>query len=107
MVEMKKSLILQLTALMYAASPTAFGLPPLPANWPSQLELGMGDSPGGAAAMKANTQYKFRYQYLAGGVNTGTGWSTCNSPAGAFAQFYIQDSVNNGIVPVLTYYMML
>ena len=52
----------------------------------------MGDAPGGAAAMKATAPFAFRYQYLAGGVNTGNGWATWN-PNGDFARFYIQDSV--------------
>jgi hypothetical protein len=81
-------------------------LGPLPAGWPTRIEIGMGDSPGGAAAMKATAPFAFRYQYLAGGANTGSGWSTWNSN-GDFARFYIQDSMSNGIIPVFTYYMML
>src|SRR5262249_11264869 len=79
---------------------------PLPAAWPRQIELGLADSPGGAAAMKSTTAFKFRYQYLAGGANTGSGWATWNAN-GDFATFYIQDSMANGIIPVFTYYMML
>ncbi|MFN8061465.1 MAG: hypothetical protein U0Q12_20065 [Vicinamibacterales bacterium] len=78
----------------------------LPPGWPSQLELGMADSPGGAAAMRQTAPFAFRYQYLAGGVNTGTGWSTWN-PNGDFARFYIEDSIAHGITPVFTYYMLL
>ena len=78
----------------------------LPAGWPNRLELGMADGPGGAAAMKATAPFGFRYQYLAGGVNTGSGWATWNTN-GDFARFYIQDSVANGIIPVFTYYMLL
>src|SRR5947209_155463 len=102
-----KRFFLAASACFVLANRVAFAMAPLPAGWPNQLELGMSDSPGGAAYMKANTNYKFRYQYLAGGVNTGGGWSTWNSPPGAFATFYIQDSVGNGIIPVFTYYMML
>jgi hypothetical protein len=80
--------------------------PPLPAGWPGRVELGMADSPGGAAAMKATAPFAFRYQYLAGGANTGNGWATWNTN-GDFARFYIQDSVANGITPVFTYYMLL
>ena len=39
----------------------------------------MADAPGGAAAMKATAPFAFRYQYLAGGVNTGSGWATWNT----------------------------
>jgi hypothetical protein len=83
----------------------AASLPALPAGWPTTLQLGMSDSPGGAAQMKATAPFGFRYQYLAGGANTGSGWSTWN-PSGAFATYYIQDSVANAIVPVFTYYMI-
>src|SRR5689334_9121295 len=51
---------------------------PLPSGWPARMELGVADSPGGAAAVKATAPFLFRYQYLAGGVNTGSGWSTWN-----------------------------
>jgi hypothetical protein len=78
----------------------------LPPGWPARLEIGMGDGPGGAATMKATAPFAFRYQYLAGGVNTGSGWATWNAN-GDFARFYIQDSMANGIIPVFTYYMML
>ena len=88
------------------ATTTGQALGPLPAGWPNRIEIGMGDSPGGAAAMKAAAPFAFRYQYLAGGVNTGGGWATWNSN-GDFARYYIEDSVANGIIPVFTYYMML
>lgn len=81
-------------------------LAPLPTGWPANVALGMGDSPGGAAAMKATAPFAFRYQYLAGGVNTGNGWATWN-PNGDFAKFYIQESAASSIIPVFTYYMML
>jgi hypothetical protein len=77
----------------------------LPSGWPARIELGLADSPGGAAALKATAPFGFRYQYLAGGVNTGSGWATWN-PNGDFARYYIEDSVANGIIPVFTYYMM-
>jgi len=87
------------------ASAQAAGLPPLPARWPTTVQLGTSDSPGGAAAMRATTKYGFRYQYLAGGANTGNGWANWNANGG-FATNYIQESVQNGIVPVFTYYMI-
>jgi len=103
--------------VVFALALSAFGLPrparaqaqaqpPVPSGWPDHIELGLADSPGGAAAMRTTAPFAFRYQYLAGGANTGTGWSTWNSN-GDFAKFYIQDSINNGIVPVFTYYMLL
>jgi hypothetical protein len=70
------------------------------------MELGLADSPGGAAAMRATAPFLFRYHYLAGGVNTGSGWSTWNAN-GDFVRFYIQDSAANGMIPVFTYYQLL
>jgi hypothetical protein len=48
---------------------------------------------------------RFRYTYLAGGVNTGQGWATWN-PGGAFVTSYIQESAANGFTPVFSYYML-
>src|SRR4051794_21724202 len=59
------------------------GLPPLPAGWPTSLQIGRSDAPGGAASMKSQAPFAYRYQYLAGGANTGGGWSTWN-PNGQF-----------------------
>ena len=87
--------------LCLLARPAAQSMAPLPSGWPNRMELGMADSPGGAAAMRATAPFGFRYQYLAGGANTGSGWATWNTN-GDFAKFYIQDSVANGIVPVFT-----
>src|SRR5712691_7524259 len=82
----------------------ATGLPPVPPTWPSgRLELGLADAPGGAAALRASAAFGFRYQYLAGGVNTGDGWATWNTN-GQFVSYYIDDSVAHGITPVFPYY---
>ena len=66
----------------------------------------MSDEPGGAAALRRVAPFGFRYQYLAGGVNTGSGWATWN-PDGTFASMYVRDSWAHVQVPVLTYYMLL
>ncbi len=102
-------LIVGVTAAAPAAERVraAGSLPALPPSWPSdRVELGLADAPGGAAALHASAPFKFRYQYLAGGVNTGNGWSTWN-PNGQFVSWYIQDSVDHGFVPVFPYYMLL
>jgi hypothetical protein len=81
-------------------------LPTLPKAWPRTLQVGSADAPGAAAALRRIAPFGFRYQYLAGGVNTGSGWSTWN-PDGTFASMYVHDSWSHGTVPVLTYYMLL
>jgi hypothetical protein len=91
--------------LPVSAAPAAASLSAPPAGWPTTLQLGMSDSPGGAAALKATAPFGFRYQYLAGGVNTGGGWTTWN-PDGQFVTSYIQDSIAHAITPVFTYYMI-
>ena len=81
-------------------------LPPVPSGWPKSFQLGTADGPGGAAAMARVAPFGFRYQYLAGGVNTGNGWATWNAN-GDFPTFYIADSRAAGIIPVFTYYQLL
>lgn len=78
----------------------------LPAGWPQRFEIGVADQPGGAAGLKTTAPFGFRYQYLTGGVNTGSGWSTWN-PDGTFVTRYIAESRAAGIVPVFTYYQVL
>jgi len=99
-------LTLSLELLMGVAVSEAQPLPPLPAGWPARIELGLADAPNGAAALRQTAPFAFRYQYLAGGVNTGSGWATWNTN-GDFPRFYIQDSMAHGVIPVFTYYMLL
>jgi hypothetical protein len=90
------------------ALPAAAGasLPKLPHGWPShRMELGLADQPGGAGELRREARFGFRYQYLAGGVNTGQGWSTWN-PNGTFVSLYIKESAAHGITPVFSYYMV-
>jgi hypothetical protein len=98
--------VVMLFAFLVFAAPAAAKLPPLPHGWPKTLQLGLTDSPGGAAALRKSASFGFRYQYLAGGVNTGQGWSTWN-PDGSFASVYVQESWSHGETPVLTYYQLL
>ena len=98
-------LLLPLAVLLACAAPAA-ALPPLPHGWPDTLQIGLADPPGGAAALRRSAPFGFRYQYLAGGVDTGQGWATWN-PDGTFASMYVEDSWAHHVVPVLTYYMLL
>ncbi|MDQ6916179.1 MAG: hypothetical protein M3155_10280 [Actinomycetota bacterium] len=93
-------------ALAAPGAASAAGLPPLPRGWPARLDVGVADSPGGAAALRRRAPFGFRYQYLAGGANTGDGWATWN-PDGSFVSLYVRESVAAGIVPVFPYYMLL
>ena len=71
----------------------------------ARIKLGLADQPGGAHALRAHAPFTYRYQYLAGGVNTGAGWSTWNAH-GSFVTRYVRESARAHIVPVFTYYML-
>jgi hypothetical protein len=71
-----------------------------------RLELGLSSQPGTAAKQRGHAPFGFRYQYLAAGVNTGSGWSTWN-PDGSFVSLYVDESRKAGVTPVLTYYNLL
>jgi hypothetical protein len=101
----RQTLLVAVAALAFAPSALA-KLPSLPHGWPKTLQIGLTDPPGGAAALRRHAPFGFRYQYLAGGVNTGNGWSTWN-PNGTFASMYVQESWAHRVVPVLSYYMLL
>jgi hypothetical protein len=70
-----------------------------------RVELGLSDGPGGAKKLRRAAHFGYRYQYLAGGVNTGDGWATWN-PNGTFASMYARESRREHVTPVLTYYMI-
>jgi hypothetical protein len=71
----------------------------------ASIDLGLANQPGGASAMRETAPFGYRYQYLAGGVNTGSGWSSWNEN-GTFVTRYIDESAKAGITPVFTYYML-
>jgi hypothetical protein len=111
-------LIRVVVALLMIALITAAWSPPLsvdpasaagvlPAGLPSRVMLGVSSSPDRIDWMRdSGVLWDLRYQYLAGGVNTGGGWVTWNDD-GDFALYYMQDSARHGYVPVLTYYQLL
>ena len=78
----------------------------LPAGWPHHFALGVSDPPGDAQALHAHAPVDMRYQYLAGGVNTGHGWATWN-PDGSFVSMYVRESLAAHVIPVFSYYQML
>jgi hypothetical protein len=77
---------------------------PVPGRWPKRLEIGLASPPGDAPRI-ARTRLGFRYQYLAGGANTGNGWATWNED-GRFVTFYVEESIEEKVTPVFTYYML-
>ncbi len=96
-----------------SASPTgtAEPLPPLSAiaaGLPQRLGLGLMNSPEQLDWMTSSgIPWDYRYQYLTGGVNTGQGWSDWGTPSGSFLGDYLQQSLQNKFIPVLTYYQIV
>jgi hypothetical protein len=75
-------------------------------HWPfTHLQIGVTSQPGNAAALAAAAPFGLRYQYLAGGVNTGKGWETWN-PNGSFVSLYDTESEAHHLVPVFSYYQI-
>jgi hypothetical protein len=80
----------------------------LPGGLPARFAFGLANGPGELAWMTGSgAAWDYRSQYLSGGVNTGSGWSTWNAPAGEFALLYMNQSAGAGIVPVLVYYQIV
>lgn len=81
-----------------------------PSGLPSHFGIGLSAAPNtnGIYGWMPNsgTPWDYAYQYLSGGVNTGTGWETWN-PSGQFALYYAQGAASHGYIPVFPYYEML
>ena len=74
---------------------------------PTVFSFGMANGPGAVAQLTAGgSDFAYRYQYLAGGANTGSGWATWNQN-GEFASNYMKESADNGFTPVFTFYQLL
>jgi len=90
---------------------TTEALPPsavVPAGLPQHLGLGLMNNPVQLDWMASSgIAWDYRYQYLTGGVNTGSGWSTWGYPAGSFVDDYLGESAQNGYIPVFTYYQVV
>jgi hypothetical protein len=84
----------------------------LPSGIPLYFSFGAMNAPGDVALLddmrtRNGTAWDYRYQYLDGGVNTAHGWETWNSPTGAFASLYMQESGSHHYIPAFVYYEML
>jgi hypothetical protein len=103
------------TALLWTPTAAAANLPTralTASSLPSgRLHFGLANGPDSLNWMTTSgVPWRYRYQYLAGGVNTGGNWLTWQDPAkpqGQFALDYLSNSNQNGYVPVITYYELL
>src|SRR5262249_36765436 len=92
-----------------ASGPISSGTGAIPTGFPHYFSFGATNSPGAVNKLdeqrsQNGTSYAFRYQYLAGGANTGHGWETWNQPSGQFATYYMQESAQHGYIPAFVYY---
>ncbi len=106
-------LLVPLPAVAAPQVAIAAGSVPLPTD---RLHFGLANSPGAGLnwMVSSGVPWRYRYQYLSGGVNTAggstnpcaanAGWQTWNSPAGQFATDYINTSAAHSYIPVFTYY---
>src|SRR5947208_1176592 len=63
----------------------------LPSGLPTHFSFGASASPGDTWMPQTGIPWDYRMQYLAGGVNTGSGWETWH-PNGTFALNYANES---------------
>src|SRR5579883_1330724 len=96
-------------ALLFLIVPgaTAADMPAVPTSaMPAHFALGISAGPGDTWMPESGVPWDYAYQYLAGGVNTGSGWRTWNDNA-QFPLWYAQGAAKNHYVPVFSYYMLL
>jgi len=86
-------------------SPTAPGDAPKAQPF-TQVQLGIANFDATWATAAPAVGLGLRSQYLSGGVNSGSGWTTWNSPPGEFALLYMNASSSAGMVPVFDYYQL-
>src|SRR6266849_3633445 len=78
----------------------------LPSGLPTHFGFGLAAGQGDTWMPQSGIRWDYRYQYLVGGVNTGSGWETWNSN-GTFALNYANESAQHGYIPMFPYYEIL
>ena len=79
-----------------------------PRSVPAGFGFGLASEPTDLTWMTGSgVPWTYRYTYLAGGVNTGNGWETWNTPAGQYATYYMTNTASRGYIPVFPYYELL
>lgn len=76
---------------------------PMQNNTPNMLSFGFGNSPVGASDRLADMPVGYRYQYFTGGLGTDD-WRYWGNSDGSFADQWLNESREAGLVPVVTYY---
>jgi hypothetical protein len=96
------SLHVALVALLSLAAVPAHAQS-LPPGLPNHFGFGIEVGPGDTWMQETGVAWDYRWQYLAGGVNTGKGWETWNQN-GTFALNYANEAGQHGYIPMFPYY---
>jgi len=88
---------------LLSAAPAQVAAQPAPGGLPNHFAFGVSAGQGDRWPTDTGVPWDYRYQYLAGGVNTGQGWETWN-PNGTFALNYARESDQQGYIPMFPYY---
>ncbi len=88
----------------------ASAAPYVPPGLPAHLGLGLTAGPEDVAAggwmPSSGVPWDYAYTYIAGGVNTSSGWQTWNAN-GTYPIDYAQSAAADGYIPVFPYYELL
>jgi hypothetical protein len=101
-----------LAAAIAIAQPAAASLHSVAAAVPlpsDRLHFGLSNLDG-TWMKNSGVPWRYRFQYLSAGVNTGKGWETWQDlslPPGQFAVDYMASSTTLAAIPVFTYYELL
>src|SRR6266849_6444178 len=99
----RKISLLGVVLAMLSLAPLPAMAQPVPGGLPSHFAFGVAAGQGDRWPTDTGIPWDYRYQYLAGGVNTGQGWENWN-PNGTFALNYAKDSDQQGYIPMFPYY---
>lgn len=104
--------VLLLGALVSSVSPLEAQTTNISSTVPNGLKpyfaLGFANRSDNITWMKnSGVTWGYRSQYLTGGANTTSGWSSWDKPTGQFANDILNETAANGFLPVLTYYQLL
>jgi hypothetical protein len=75
----------------------------IPTGLPTHFGFGIEAGQGDTWIPESGIAWDYRWQYLAGGVNTNQGWETW-SPNGTFALYYAMEADQRGVIPMFPYY---
>ncbi|MDQ6651041.1 MAG: hypothetical protein M3Z02_13125 [Actinomycetota bacterium] len=105
-----RSSALAVSARRVAAGSVGTPAAGVPAGLPLRLGLGVSAEPDASGLYgwmaDSGVAWDYAYTYLAGGVNTGTGWATWNA-AGQYPLSYARGAAARHAVPVFPYYQLL